>query len=215
VLVDAAAQLPPAANLRAYLEQGADLVAFSGGKAIGGPSASGILCGRRRLIASALLQQLDLDYEFDTWQPPRQLIDKSELGCVPRNGIGRSCKVGKEQIVGLLLALRRFAASDDGARVKALSSIAGGLIAALRDIPRLHTALVSDPDGRGLPLVELSFEPGIDVPALVAQLYAGQPSVRLDAARADRGMLVIVPTCLGPEDPGRIALALGKVLQEL
>ena len=49
VLVDAAAQLPPAANLRRFIEAGADLVAFSGGKAIGGPQASGILCGRRYL----------------------------------------------------------------------------------------------------------------------------------------------------------------------
>jgi L-seryl-tRNA(Ser) seleniumtransferase len=215
LLVDAAAELPPAANLRRFIEEGADLVAFSGGKAIGGPSASGILCGRRRLIASALLQQLDLDYEFDTWQPPRQIVDKSELMCVPRNGIGRSCKVGKEQIVGLLLALRRFAATDDAVRVAALSTIACGLIAALRAIPRLTTTLVSDPDGRGFPLVQVDFERGIDVPALAAQLRAGQPSVRLDAARATQGTLVIVPTCLGPKDPEQIGHALGKVLQQL
>ena len=43
VLVDAAAQLPPAHNLKRFIEAGADLVVFSGGKSIGGPSASGIL----------------------------------------------------------------------------------------------------------------------------------------------------------------------------
>ena len=68
LLVDAAAQLPPADNLRRFLEQGADLVAFSGGKAIGGPQASGILCGRADLVASALLQMLDLDVFPDLWQ---------------------------------------------------------------------------------------------------------------------------------------------------
>jgi D-glucosaminate-6-phosphate ammonia-lyase len=36
VIVDAAAQLPPKANLRKFVQCGADLVAFSGGKAIGG-----------------------------------------------------------------------------------------------------------------------------------------------------------------------------------
>ena len=56
VLVDAAAQLPPPANLRRFIAEGADLVAFSGGKAIGGPQGSGILCGRRDLIMSAALQ---------------------------------------------------------------------------------------------------------------------------------------------------------------
>jgi D-glucosaminate-6-phosphate ammonia-lyase len=50
VLVDAAAELPPKSNLRRFIEDGADLVVFSGGKALGGPSASGILCGRRRLL---------------------------------------------------------------------------------------------------------------------------------------------------------------------
>ena len=50
LLVDAAAQLPPADNLRRFIPTGADLVAFSGGKAIGGPQASGILCGRADLV---------------------------------------------------------------------------------------------------------------------------------------------------------------------
>jgi L-seryl-tRNA(Ser) seleniumtransferase len=49
VIVDAAAQLPPQSNLRRFIEQGADLVAFSGGKAINGPQATGILCGKRDL----------------------------------------------------------------------------------------------------------------------------------------------------------------------
>src|SRR5215831_18234017 len=52
VLVDAAGQLPPTDNLRRFVALGADLVAFSGGKAIGGPQASGFLAGRRDLIAA-------------------------------------------------------------------------------------------------------------------------------------------------------------------
>ena len=38
VIVDAAAQLPPQENLRRFIAEGADLVAFSGGKALGGPA---------------------------------------------------------------------------------------------------------------------------------------------------------------------------------
>src|SRR5262245_55373387 len=44
VLVDAAGELPPRSNLRDIVSTGADLVAFSGGKAIRGPQATGILC---------------------------------------------------------------------------------------------------------------------------------------------------------------------------
>src|SRR5262249_41513663 len=60
VLVDAAGELPPRSNLRDILATGADLVAFSGGKAIRGPQATGVLCGRRDLIGPALLQVLDM-----------------------------------------------------------------------------------------------------------------------------------------------------------
>src|SRR5262245_25128513 len=69
VLVDAAGQLPPRANLKALAATGADLVVFSGGKALRGPQATGILCGRRDLIASAVLQMLDMDDHHELWEP--------------------------------------------------------------------------------------------------------------------------------------------------
>ena len=108
VIVDAAAELPPVGNLRAFLEAGADLVAISGGKAIRGPQASGILAGRADLIASARMQQLDMDVDPVIW---RELE-----GVLPfQHGIGRSMKVGKEEIVGLVVALDRFVAADHDA----------------------------------------------------------------------------------------------------
>ena len=54
VIVDAASMLPPRANLQRYLNDGADLVIFSGGKGIRGPQGTGILCGRADLIDAAL-----------------------------------------------------------------------------------------------------------------------------------------------------------------
>src|SRR5262249_54515279 len=108
VLVDAAGELPPRSNLRAILEAGADLVAFSGGKAIRGPQATGILCGRRDLIAAAALQMLDSDDHYELWDPPEAFIDRHRLGGLPRQGIGRAMKVSKEQIVALVTALRLF-----------------------------------------------------------------------------------------------------------
>ena len=116
VLVDAASQLPPTRNLRRFLEQGADLVSISGGKAILGPQGSGILCGRRDLVASALLQNLDQDLFFEQWRPPPTLFAGLNLRGLPQHGIGRSCKVGKEQIVALLTALSLFVDEDIAAR---------------------------------------------------------------------------------------------------
>src|SRR6266481_5958814 len=67
VLVDAAGELPPRSNLRSIVATGADLVALSGGKAIRGPQATGLLCGRRDLIGAAAVQMLDLDDHYELW----------------------------------------------------------------------------------------------------------------------------------------------------
>lgn len=76
VLVDAAAE----ADLTSYVNAGADLVTYSGGKAIGGPT-SGFICGRRALVEACEMQNA---------------------------GIARAMKVGKEQIIGLLTALAEY-----------------------------------------------------------------------------------------------------------
>src|SRR5262249_14617288 len=92
VLVDAAAALPPAGNLRAFVARGADLVTFSGGKALGGPQASGILAGRADLIRSVALQHQDMDVHPGTWTW-RHLIAEGRLPGPPLQGLGRPCKV--------------------------------------------------------------------------------------------------------------------------
>src|SRR5262249_48228595 len=111
VLMDAAAEMPPALNLKAFINEGADLVALSGGKHIQGPQATGIRCRRRDLIMSAALQHQDMDVFPQTW-PLRALIENGTLAGPPHHGIGRGFKVGKEEIAGLLAALELYEKRD-------------------------------------------------------------------------------------------------------
>ncbi len=82
---DAAAELPPATNLSSIIKEGFDLVGFSGGKGLRGPQSSGLLLGRKDLIQAALLNN-----------NPNE------------DAIGRPCKVGKEEMMGLLAAVEEY-----------------------------------------------------------------------------------------------------------
>lgn len=88
VIVDAAAEVPPLANLSRFLEEGADLVTFSGGKAIRGPQSTGFILGRP------------------------DLIEACRLNDCPNAGIGRPMKTGKEDIVGLVKAIELYVQAD-------------------------------------------------------------------------------------------------------
>jgi L-seryl-tRNA(Ser) seleniumtransferase len=189
LLVDAAAQLPPAANLRRFLEQGADIVAFSGGKAIGGPQSSGILCGRADLIGSALLQMLDLDVFPDLWRAPTEFSALRQLPGLPHHGIGRSCKIGKEEIVGLLVALERFAADTDDARRQAWLAILHQIVAAAGDPANLTLRILEG----AIPSLEIMSR---DAGALAARLAAGSPPIHCSPARRHEGVLLFSPVSL-------------------
>lgn len=215
VLVDAAAELPPLANLRRFIAEGADLVAFSGGKAINGPQGSGFLCGRRQLVGAALLQQLDLDYAPGEWDLPQEFADGRNSVGTPRHGIARSCKVGKEQIVGALTALKLFAAESDEMRRGRLRATCEALLAALAHVPNLAAEIIPDPDGTAMPVVKLSLDQsgaGVSGAELVRRLRAGSPRIEVNPWRPEKGLLILSPACLRPGDAVLIGRGLSRSL---
>jgi D-glucosaminate-6-phosphate ammonia-lyase len=214
IIVDAAGQLPPAENLKRFVAQGADLVAFSGGKAIGGPQASGILAGRRELIQSAALQQLDHDTYFEQWSPPPSLFDKSNLVGLPASGVGRVAKCGKEEIIGLLTALRCFLEENAQERYGHWLALCEEIADGLENLPGASVALVHR-KYRGGPAVELAISEdahGFSARDLVKRLQDGEPSVHANHARVREGIVVFGPTCLRPGDP---AMVIARVRAEL
>jgi L-seryl-tRNA(Ser) seleniumtransferase len=205
VLVDAAAQLPPRENLRRFLAAGADLVCFSGGKALGGPQASGILAGRRDLVSSALLQMLDLDLPEAQFTPPAEFAPAAQLRGLPHHGIGRSCKTGKEEIVGLIVALNRFVAEDPASRTARWTA---RLEAVARAAVPLRLRLVPDGAKPGLPLLEWHLPDAATARRAEAWLRAQAPAIHLDASRIRHGILAVNPIALADEDAALLGRAL-------
>ena len=194
VLVDAAGELPPISNLRKFIGMDADLVAFSGGKSIRGPQSSGILCGRRDLIASAAVQHLDMDEFFDIWDPPESLIPKGMLTGIPRHGIGRGFKVGKEEIVGLLTALRMFADGEYAAETEQQRGLLEYIADGLSGLPVQPRIIL--PAGEGYPMLHLIInsqtvgKSGFEVSK---ELKSGDPGIFVNEKGLPEDTLIVHP----------------------
>jgi D-glucosaminate-6-phosphate ammonia-lyase len=214
VLVDAAGELPPRSNLRDLLATEADLVAFSGGKAIRGPQGTGLLCGRRDLIGPAALQMLDLDDHFELWEPPADLIDKGRLRGFPRHGIGRGFKVSKEQIVALLTALRLFTSGAYDGELPAMRAWLERIAAALEGLP-VRCRILTPADGQGVPRLEVALDgadPGRSAFEVCRRLRRGRPAVQVGHGSLAEGKLLINPLNLNEE---RAVLLAGRLKEEL
>ncbi|MFG3258954.1 DgaE family pyridoxal phosphate-dependent ammonia lyase [Streptomyces sp. NPDC048172] len=193
VIVDAAAE----EDLRKWPATGADLVVYSGGKAIGGPT-SGFVCGPAPLIAAVRAQY---------------------------TGIGRPMKVGKETLLGLAQAVREYGAgaaasgdededagagADGGARAR-MERLAGRL-GALRG---LSARVVRDEAGREIFRAELTVDPeraGRDAAGLAVELAAGTRPVFLRDHHAAAGRLAVDPRALSAEEEEHLAHRLTELL---
>jgi len=120
VIVDAAALLPPIANLHKYTDMGADIVIFSGGKGIRGPASSGMMLGHGRGV---------------------QIIAAVRHHTYPNEGWARGFKVSKEQIVGLVAALEIFVREGD-AQYEQQMQTARNLLKMLEDIAHVDVQII-------------------------------------------------------------------------
>jgi D-glucosaminate-6-phosphate ammonia-lyase len=215
VIVDAAAQLPPKANLKHFIAEGASLVAYSGGKAIHGPQGTGILCGQKDLVAAALIQQLDMDILAETWMPPVGLLDSFFKDRLPHHGLGRGFKVDKESIAGLLVALESFVVADDGAVNGKRETQLRRLADLLADI-KCRATVLSAAETKRYPILEIQFDEeslGFGAVEISRRLQRQSIPVHLSERRIYENVLLVDASGLRPDDEQAIASALAAALK--
>ncbi len=196
VIVDASAMLPPPENLTRYIEIGADMVCFSGGKGVMGPQSTGILCGRKDLIEAAYMNS----------------SPNSE-------GIGRPAKVCKEEIAGLITALEIFVDTDHHAVQANWRAKCKHVVEALHGISGIRVELEeahqeSDEANSTHPNAFIFFDKSWKGPSeeRVKQLLAaGDPSIQVGSASVYGG-IAIVPVNLRDGDEEIIADRLREIL---
>lgn len=192
-MIDCAADVPPVENLFRYTAMGYDLVCFSGGKGIRGPQSAGLLLGRKKYIEAARLSA-----------PPRG------------NTVGRGLKVNKEEILGMLIALETYLATDHDKEWKMWEAQIKMISDAVKTVSGVETKVVVPPIANHIPTLHISWDPK-KVPATAAEirekLRSGTPSIEV-ADGANQHTLNVTTWMLVPGQEKIVATQLKKVLTE-
>jgi L-seryl-tRNA(Ser) seleniumtransferase len=163
---DAAAERPERPNR--YLEAGYDLVCHSGGKPLFGLQSTGVLMGRK------------------------DLIEKARLNTAPYTNIGRSLKVGKEEIMGTLVAVDLwFNGRDHDRERETWNGYARAIMSAVASVPSVELELEPD-DAFGVsPFLTVSWDPEVvrvSPDDVYRELFEGEPRIRMSTAADGVGL---------------------------
>lgn len=197
VFVDAAAEEPLVPNI--HLAAGATFVGYSGGKCMRGPQAAGVLLGPKDLCAAAF------------WN------------AAPHHNWGRALKVGKEEAMGMLAAVRAWYKRDHDAEQQQWLAWNQSIGAALQGIPSLTAEIempTADLSNRS-PLLNIKWDAakvGITGTELVAALDAGSPRVLVVGGKGRRpdemsSSITVMPYMMQPGDAKIVAQTLSHALR--
>ena len=192
VILDASNALPPRENLHRFIDLGADVVCFSGGKGIQGPQGSGVIAGSQDIIDSIAMQ------------------------AAPAHGIGRVAKVGKEDIVGQITSLVWWAAQDDEERLTEHHRKSANLHNQVKHLSNVSNSYIEfpDEDNRPMPNVHVTVpaESGLDGASLLAELRSGDPPIAAMAHPRDSQTIKLDVRLLEEDEIQTIADRLHEIL---
>jgi L-seryl-tRNA(Ser) seleniumtransferase len=195
VVVDAAAETLTIPNI--HLEHGANMVAYSGGKCLRGPQAGGLLLGQKDLVRAA-------------W-----------INSAPHHTFGRSLKVGKEEIMGMLAAVEMWVKRDHDAEWKQWQAWLDHIADAATRVPGVTREILQPEDlSNRAPRLRLHWDSarlGITGTEVEEILLHAEPRIAVNEStgtRRDHGpsSLTIMPYMMMPGDDQIAAAAIHKVL---
>lgn len=191
VFVDAAAEEPLVPNI--HIQHGATLVGYSGGKCMRGPQSSGMLIGQKDLCRAAFFQ------------------------AAPHHNYGRAYKCSKEEVMGLLAAVRQWYKRDHAAEQQMWLSWLKNIEARVKDLPSVTTEYLQPEDlSNKAPRLRIHWDAAqlkITGTELVARLDAGTPRILVDGGMGVRpnnmaSAITIMPYMMDPGEDSIVADAI-------
>lgn len=191
VIVDAAANLPPVDNLWRFTEKGADLVVFSGGKGLRGPQNTGLILGKR------------------------SLVEACRMNGSPNNAIGRVCKVGKEEIMGLLTAVQQYVSIDHDKILQEQERWIAYLLSELAGLEGVEVARIyPGRHGQPYPRLRITFPDREQRDSVVKILKDCTPKIYVAVFREDERCFCIDPSTLHWNEVQTMAGRLKTILRQ-
>ena len=159
MLLDDAAGIPPADNLKLYAQMKIDLYTFSGGKGLQGPQCSGVLLGRKDLIDAAMRNSAP-------WE----------------GAVCRAMKVGKEEVIGALTAVETWLKIDPKKLYDEWNARVDRIAKLVETVPGVTTSVYIPDDGNRYPTLKVSWDEaawGYTITDCVQQLRASDPVIEV------------------------------------
>jgi uncharacterized pyridoxal phosphate-dependent enzyme len=159
MLLDDAAGIPPADNLKLYANMKIDLYTFSGGKGLQGPQCSGVLLGRKDLIEAALRNSAP-------WE----------------GAVCRAMKVGKEEVIGCLTAVETWLKIDSKKLYNEWNARVDRIAKLVETVPGVKTEIYVPDDGNRYPTLKISWDQqawGFTLADCVRKLREGDPVIEV------------------------------------